>query len=254
MSEVRRRIYTHNIPTQLYVTLQVNRKSKIRMYILSDEYKNTAIASRDFDLENAYNFSLMLPINGKSVTFVAKNLSGGKIRILNIEKRHLQTSIPEVLYSNSIISEFVNHAISISLRMNVLQNGLYVSKKGNIKIELKDELTVFDKNGREMATKSVARVCSNTKIIEVSKKNIMVYTVSGIFAILCHEFAHVYMNTVATSEKEADDNAMMIYLGLGFSRVDLVSTWSKVYKNADNKGNRMRIDNYMAKTLQFDRN
>ena len=77
-------------------------------------------------------------------------------------------------------------------------------------------------------------------------------TVSERFAILCHEFAHVFLNVNPTDEFEADKHAAMIYLGLGFPRVDLISAWYKVYKNANNKMNNQRHDKFMQYVKNFD--
>jgi hypothetical protein len=39
-------------------------------------------------------------------------------------------------------------------------------------------------------------------------------------AILLHEFSHFYLNAEINDETEADKNALMIYLGLGYPRIE----------------------------------
>jgi hypothetical protein len=40
------------------------------------------------------------------------------------------------------------------------------------------------------------------------------------FAILCHEFSHFYVNDNMDDESEADINGLLIYLGLGYPRIE----------------------------------
>lgn len=247
-------VETKNIPMILEVRVNSNVYANVQVYVLKPEYENTAIVCREMRFRGSFVFKLMLPINGDKVVVVArdKNTNDEKPKIVSVERSHLETNIPQELYNNPLIPEFIQHALEFSLRASFLPLGDYNSKKGNIKIKLVDSLEALDKDGVVRKTKSVARVDSKTRVIEVSKQNFKNYTVSGRFAILCHEFAHVYMNKDKHNEEEADKNAMKIYLGLGFSRVDLLTTWIKVYKNADNPENRKRLEKYFDGAKQAD--
>ena len=243
-------VETNNIPVVLEVTINSDAFRDVLIYVLKPEFENTAIVCREMRFRGIRTFKLMLPINGEKVIVVAKDKNTGdeKPKIVGIKKLHLETKIPDELFNNKLIPEFVRHALDFCLRASFLPEGDYNSKDGNIKIKYTKLLKAYDKDGNLRETKSVARVETKSKTIEVSKDYFKALTVSGRFSVLCHEFAHVYMNknvkNEEEAEEEADENARKIYLGLGFSRVDMLTTWIKVYKNADTPSNRIRLDKY----------
>jgi hypothetical protein len=61
--------------------------------------------------------------------------------------------------------------------------------------------------------------------------------------ILLHEFSHYYLNTDIANETEADLNGLLIYLGLGYPRIDAYNVFSQVFITAPNSvnTNRMKI-------------
>jgi hypothetical protein len=67
-------------------------------------------------------------------------------------------------------------------------------------------------------------------------------------AILLHEFSHYYLNTDMSNETEADLNGLIIYLGLGYPRIDAYNVFTQVFVTSPNEVNheRMRIiDNFI---------
>ena len=108
----------------------------------------------------------------------------------------------------------------------------------------------LNKNFGRMVTTPM-RTDAETGVIEVSKRFITNYTVPMIMAILCHEFCHYFVNTKAEDEIEADRNALIIFLSLGYSKIAAYKAFIEVFKNADSKLNRERnrqikefIDNF----------
>jgi len=72
--------------------------------------------------------------------------------------------------------------------------------------------------------------------------------------ILLHEFSHKYKNPKIgleiSNELGADINALYIYLGLGFSKIDAICVFAKVFLGAQTDSNldRMRkINDYIRK-------
>jgi hypothetical protein len=51
------------------------------------------------------------------------------------------------------------------------------------------------------------------------------------FAILCHEFSHFYVNEDMDNESEADINGLLIYLGLGYPRIEGYQAFLEVFKD-----------------------
>ena len=88
--------------------------------------------------------------------------------------------------------------------------------------------------------KTPARINRKTGIIEVSKEMFIKYTVPMRMIVLLHEVAHFYLNHVDTDEIESDLNALKIYLGLGYPRIEAHQAFTEIFYNADTPLNRER--------------
>jgi hypothetical protein len=100
--------------------------------------------------------------------------------------------------------------------------------------------TIIDSKGKELTTP--ARISRMTGRIQVSKKHFDEYTVPMRFAILCHEFAHFYVNEDMTDESEADINGLLIYLGLGYPRIEACEAFLEVFEHYPSQENKRRYD------------
>ena len=99
-----------------------------------------------------------------------------------------------------------------------------------------------------------ARIGHQTGNIEVAKCRFDKYTFAERVVILLHEYSHKYRNPklgfAIGNETGADINALYIYLGLGFSKIDAINVFANVFLKAQTPGNikRMRaIMNYIVK-------
>lgn len=130
---------------------------------------------------------------------------------------------PNVARFMAFSDEFAEKAAILSA-----QNSVYISADGRFRIDYKD--VIRDDKGNELRTP--ARVHSKTKVIEISRKYYLAYTVPGRRAINLHEFAHVYQNSNPADEFEADKNAIMIYLGTGNPTIEAYNVFCKIFKNS----------------------
>lgn len=251
------RVDTYNMPVTLNVTLQTNDYRNVEIYAKHPTYEKTALTSREIRFKGLKKIKLILPFNAEYVYVIARNKATGDergVKILKIEKEHLETDYSSIVaMKNPLLVDFIRHAIDFSLRANILPNGDYNSKSGKIRIKYQDKLKAKDKDGILREILSPARVDATTGQIEVARDYIKQYTSYGLFAILCHEFSHVYLNKDKRNEAEADKNAYTIYLGMGFPKVDLIVTWAKVFKNANTEGNRERMEKYVNAVERFER-
>ncbi len=105
-----------------------------------------------------------------------------------------------------------------------------------------------------------ARVGHNTGIIDAAKWKFDSYTVAERVVILLHEFSHKYRNPklgfAIGNETGADINALYIYLGLGFSKIDAINVFANVFLKAQTDGNikRMRVIMDYIKKFEADKN
>jgi hypothetical protein len=128
---------------------------------------------------------------------------------------------------------------------------LYTNDSGKFRIKYFDEI-------RDFHTKKVigtpARIGHQSGIIEISKSRYDKYTIPMRMMILLHEFSHKYKNPKIglkiSDEVGADINALYIYLGLGFSKIDAICVYANVFLKAQTQSNidRMRkICDYINK-------
>lgn len=245
----------NKVPCKLDITVYSPTLKDVQLYSKDINMTDCAYSNRVVKFSGLKTFVFMLPVPSDVVTIVARdnNTKDEKgLKFVDILKSHLDTKIVAFNKENPLIREFVNHAIDFALRASYLSNGIYVSKNGNIKILYTDVLMI-PKDDVLLESSSPARINIDTKVIQISRKHIEDYSISGIFAILSHEFAHCFLNKDMKDEFEADKYAAMLYLGLGFPRVDLIGTWCKVYNNADNPMNNERLRKYEYYVDNFDK-
>ena len=248
------RIKTYGLPVAVDVWLHSENFQEVEIYAKHPTYINTCYTQRVVKFKGNHHVKLLLPVSHeKGVIVVARNNKTKKstVKISRYQLSHLETKISVLPKDNKYLFEFINHAIDFCSRASFLPTGNYNSK--NIRITYVDSLKVKNDEGKMVQSTSPARVNSHTKIIEVSKAFFKNRTIAGRFAVVCHEFAHVYMNNVTSSEFEADKNAAMIYLGLGFPRADLITVWADIYSAFDTKQNRQRMERYMSYVKSYDK-
>lgn len=109
------------------------------------------------------------------------------------------------------------------------------------------------------AISTPARIGHNSGIIDIAKNKFDNYTFAERMVIILHEFSHKYRNPKLgfpiSNETGADINALYIYLGMGFSKIDAINVFANVFLRAQTPGNikRMRaIMDYIQKFEQGD--
>lgn len=101
-----------------------------------------------------------------------------------------------------------------------------------------------------------ARIGHKTGIIEISQASMLKYTIAMRMIILLHEFSHKYKNPKMglpiSNEFGADINALYLYLGLGFSKVDAIFVFANVFLKAQSQSNILRMRNIMSYIKRFE--
>jgi hypothetical protein len=155
----------------------------------------------------------------------------------SITKGALEKKLDVIDFSNTDVRSFVNFATRFSYNAGTLPSGTYVSDDRKFVIKY---LPTIEDNGEEQTTP--ARIDITNGNIEISKKQFVKYTVPNRMAILLHEFSHVYLNDNVDDEVEADLNSLLIYLGLGYPRIDAFEVFAKTFMNAPTEQNKDRYD------------
>jgi hypothetical protein len=236
-----------SVPTVVRIKIYDEEKPKI---VFTDRYKT---------LYNSETFYFRLPITSKSLILAVYDDKKGNtpkeqennISVVSIDKIPLEKRMDVVDIQNKSVKHFVDFAQRFCFNAPYLQaNKSYQSDNGSFMIELLP--TIIDSKGKELTTP--ARISRMTGRIQVSKKQFDEYTVPMRFAILCHEFAHFYVNEDMTDESEADINGLLIYLGLGYPRIEACEAFLEVFEHYPSQENKRRYDKIKNFIDNFEKN
>jgi hypothetical protein len=116
-----------------------------------------------------------------------------------------------------------------------LRPGNYVSD--NIPFTIEFKRNIYTDDGRVHPTP--ARIHTELPIIQVSEAKFNFMTIPERVIILLHEVSHNFINSDQDDEKEADDNAKIIYNQLGYPQIESVNAFGNIMSDTDNNIERM---------------
>lgn len=251
-------IYTGRDEQILMLTVRTltGKPEKIRLVVCDRDQNNTVFTNRYKVFDGDQSFWVRMPISPKVALVQVYNEANGNLAegkdksftILSpgIERLPLIKKMNEVDMRNRDVRSFINLAKRFSFYLGVMDCGKYQSDDGRIQIQFDP---VILRDGKPSSTP--ARISEDTRIIEVAQNIMLPFTVPMRFAILCHEFAHCYLNSKPESEVEADLQGLLIYLGLGFPRVEGKLAFTQTFQGVPTELNAKRysilnnfIDNF----------
>lgn len=240
----------YSVPTRyeemtLLVKVKTYSPQNIRIIVADANQPNTVFTDRDKIIDGESIFFVRMPVSGKDALVSVYNEANGNlvagqdntIEVLSITKEQLDKKLDVIDFANPLVKSFVNFATRFCYNAGSIPSGTYVSDDRNFIIKY---LAIIEDKGEEQTTP--ARVDIDTGIIEVSKKQFAQFTVPNRMAILLHEFSHVYLNDNVDDETEADLNGLLIYLGLGYPRIEAFEVFAKTFMSAPSEQNKIRFD------------
>jgi hypothetical protein len=241
-------IYT--IPTRyeeltLVIKVYTNSAVNIRIKVIDADQPNTTFTNRDKIVDGESIFFVRMPVSPKNALVYVYNEDLGNLpsgqdksfEVDSISKEMLEKKLDVIDFGNPLVRSFVNFCTRFCYNAGSISSGTYVSDDKKFVIKY---LPIIEDNGQEQTTP--ARIELNTGVIEVSKKQFVEFTIPNRMAILLHEFSHVYLNDNQDDEVEADLNGLLIYLGLGYPRIEAFEVFASTFMNAPTDQNKMRFD------------
>jgi hypothetical protein len=239
-------------PCTLMFEIQTAFPKKMYIKVADSEKPNTIFTNRHCKVDSNEAIFVRMPIAPKRavIDVISEDeLSGGQdktYKIIDAKKLPLKRKLTSFNHANPTIQKFVKFAEQFSAKAGYIsaKGSIYTSDDGKFRIDYLDDIT--DEAGNSI--KTPARISRNEGIIEVSKVKFEKYTIPMRMAILLHEFSHFYLNTDMANETEADLNGLIIYLGLGYPRIDAYNVFTQVFSTSANElnANRMKIiDNFI---------
>ena len=236
---------SNNRPICLNFTITCKGSKKFRIWEEELNQQNSKYADREISVDGSRTIYFNLPATPEKLFIGCKNVS-------NLNDNDFQITIIETplqsyeIYLDAEATEFLEIATKFAQTCgytNPSPNGTFFKPK-NSKFCIKYFPVIKDyASGRIIGTP--ARIGHNTGIIEVAKAKFDRYTIPMRIAILLHEFSHKYRNPkiglAISNEIGADINALYIYLGTGWSKIDAICVFAKVFLKAQSNENIKRI-------------
>ena len=253
---MKRTLYTANEPMRLNITIKCKGNRSFRVFCEDTGKVNSKYADRVIKVSGTRLIYFSLPVTPKELNICCydineKNNLGFEI---NVEKERLTTYN---VWIDSETKDFLKLAVYFAQVCGFEQ----ASTKGRIfqtedeKFKIKYYPVIVDvKTNRAMNTP--ARIGHSTGNIDVAKIQFDKYTVAMRMIIELHEFCHVYKNPriglEISNEIGADLNALYIYLGLGFSKVDAIYVYANIFLKAQTPGNMKRMNKILDYIKRFE--
>ncbi len=229
----------------LGVTVQTASPQNIR-YVLKDaEQPRTMLTNRWTDVNGTRTIYINVPLCNVDGILQVSNDDNGiaasqpdpSFKVTKIFRLPLEKRFDIVDMMNLPLMSFINFCQRFCFNAGVLPSGTYKSDDGKYTIQYFPTLT---EKGRELST--CARISKSDGTIQVSQAKFDPMTVPMRMVILLHEWSHFYKNKNIDNESEADINALSIYLGLGYPRIEASDAFTEAFMGAPYEANGQRYE------------
>lgn len=239
----------------LGVTVQTSKPQNIRFILKDAQQKRTVLTNRWTLVNGTKTIYINIPLCNMDGILTIYNddignipaLSDPTFKFIKWFRLPLEKRYDIVDFNNPDLMSYVNFCQRFCFNCGVLQSGNYTSDDGKYLIEL---LPTITENGRELTT--CARISKDDGHIQVSQAKFDPMTVPMRIVILLHEFSHYYINENIDDETEADINALAIYLGLGYPRIEASDAFTESFMGAPYESNGKRYEIIHKYIMNFD--
>ena len=248
----------------LMIEVATAKPEKIQVVVKDINKPDTKYTDRYSTIDGVQQFYVRMPISPYEALVSVYNVANGNLKqgedpsfkVVKVDARPLQRKMDCVDWSNPKIRDFVGFAQQFSNNAGILSAGkypngsTYISDEGNFRIDYFDDI----RTKRGMIIQTPARISQTKGIIQVSKESFKNFTVPMRIAILLHEFSHFYLNKNMEDETEADLNGLLIYLALGFPRIEAYQSFLTTFKDTPTPENKERYEILHQFITNFERN
>lgn len=237
---------------RLYIKVKCKGKKAFRVWAEDYGKPNSKYADRVIEVDGERSIFFSFPVSPKTLFFACVNSQNPQDKDYEVQL----IEAPLVTYNiwmDAQTQDFLDLAIPFAQTCGFTTPGpggkTYDYEGFRIKFYdiIREPMT-----GKPMSTP--ARIGHSTGKMDISKYRFDKFTIPMRVAIELHEFSHKYknpkINLPINHESGADINSLYIYLGLGFSKVDAICVYAKVFLKAQTKQNieRMRkINDYIQR-------
>ena len=248
-------INSDNKKFSLYVTIQCKGERNFRVAIADYGKSNSKYGDREIKVNGKRTIFFSFPVSPKKLALLVADKDNNTAKDFQVDTMEAPLRTYDI-WMDSNTEDFLKLATYFSQVCGFEQ----ASPTGRIFTTDDKKFTIkyFDVI-REMSGKTLntpARIGHRTGIIETSKIKFDNYTIPMRMIILLHEFSHKYKNPKIgldiSNEIGADINALYIYLGLGYSKIDAICVFANVFLKAQTQGNIERMRKIMDYIQKFE--
>jgi hypothetical protein len=245
---------SYNRKFSLYITIKCKTPKTFRVWAEDFGKENSKYADRQIDVNGERTIFFSFPVSPKQLFIAVMNTENIKDKDFEVSIQEKELKTFNIALDNETL-DFLKLAIHFSQ-----VSGFKEAPSKGVFYQTSDDkfrIKYFDVIRHQLSGKSMntpARIGHKSGIIEVAKVKFDNYTIPMRLMILLHEFSHKYKNPKIgldiSNEIGADINALYIYLGLGFSKIDAICVFANVFLGAQTESNleRMRkINDYIRK-------
>ena len=240
----------------LLITISCSGTKKFRTWAEEKDAKNSKYVDREVIVNGKMTIEFKFPVSPNKLFIGIVNVADPKDAAFEVTVLEAPLKTYNI-YMEDKTKRFVNMASHFSVicgqeaaggtKPRVFRNGI-----DDFSIQYFN--TILTKEGQAMNTP--ARIGHESGIIQIAKSKFDAYTIPMRIIILLHEYSHKYKNPKIglkiSNEFGADINALYIYLGLGFSKVDAITVFAKVFLRAQTDGNMARMDKIYEYIKRFE--
>lgn len=239
----------------LYIKIKCNGRKRFRVWA---EYNtpNSIYADRVIEVNGERTIFFSFPITPQNIIIGCENINDRSDNNFSFvfEEKPLRTYD---IWLDQDTRNFIQLALRFSEKCGFEEpaNNGTVYQTPDAKFNIKYFPVIRDGKGNVMSTP--ARIGHSSGIIETAAVKFKRYTLAMRMIILLHEYSHKYKNPTMglniSNEFGADINALYIYLGMGFSKIDAICVFANVFLKAQSDENIQRmkkIQDYIAKFEQ----
>lgn len=250
-------IKTSHEEVTLVVTVKSSKPIPIRLKVIDAAQPNTSFTNRTNTVSGEAIFYVRMPVSPDEALVYVYNEDNGNLPkgqditfdVVSIKKILLGKRMDVIDFGNPHVRSFIDFATRFSYNAGSLCCGSYCSADRKFVIKY---LPIIEEGGEEQTTP--ARIDIDSGVIEISKRQFLEYTIPNRIAILLHEFSHVFLNDNVDDEVEADLNGLLIYLGLGYPRIEAFEVFAKTFENCPTELNQLRYDKMTNFIDEFEKN
>lgn len=240
----------------LKITCKSNEKKRLRVWAEDFGKKNSKYADRDIFVEGKRTIRFSFPVSPKKLfigVLNADNVNDKDFEVLLVQGPLKTYNIDIDAQTERFLKLAINFSQVCGFEPASPQGRIFRTNDGEFTIKYYD---VIRQGLTGEALSTPARIGHATGKIDASKVKMDMYTVPMRLIILLHEYGHKFRNPKIgleiSNEFGADINALYYYLGLGWSKIDAICVFAKVFLSAQTPGNIARMRKIMNYIQRFE--